>query len=185
MAKTRELTRLELTALGIAWKNSSCTAYQIIKEFKYSSSPYFRSGAGSVYPLMNRLERDGFLQTKESKRGNQDRQVYSVSAKGKKALREWLSPPIQESDFTLASDPIRTRVFFLGLLPPKKQREFLDTTYERLKQVLKQVKAELDAYQESGNIYGEFATLGAIRETKARLDWISELRQLIPPKSDS
>lgn len=181
-AKKRELTKLELTAIGIVWKKSSCTAYQIIREFRKSSSSYYQSGAGSVYPLMTRLERDGFLRTKESKRGKQDRQVYSVTAKGRKALVEWLSPPLPESDFTVLSDPIRTRVFFLEALTPAKQREFLKVTHEFLKQELERVESELEQYREAKNTFGVLAIEGAVHETKARIEWISELRRSLPIK---
>lgn len=179
MAKNRTLTNLELTALANVWKKSGCTAYQVMKEFSGSTSAHFRSGAGSIYPIMDRLERDGYLRSEQSDRGSQTRTIYEITAKGRRSLTQWLTPPIEESDLAITPDPIRTRVYFLEFLPPDDRTAFLKRVHGELKQELEANKEVLREYEESQNTYGALAMRGAVRVMEARIDWIAELRRTI------
>ena len=174
---TRELTDLEAVALGIVWKQPGRTAYEVMSEFSQSLTARFRSGAGSVYPLMNRLLDEGFLLRRDTRRGNQEKAVYRISASGKKCLTAWLSPPLSPDNFRMSPDPVRTRIYFLGLLDAEQRMQFLGDVHAGLKQELAAAKTLLEEYQAKGNRFGVLAMKGAVRVMRARILWIAEIRR--------
>jgi DNA-binding PadR family transcriptional regulator len=177
MSAARDLTPLELTALGNIWKKSGCTAYEVMTEFASSTAAHYRASAGSIYPLVARLERGGYLQSRRATRGRQRRQVYAITAKGRAALRQWLSPPLPDEEFMVTPDMLRTRVYFLRALSPAKRREFLDHAHERLHQELRSNLDVLRRYRNEGNVYGALAVEGAVTVMRARSRWIARLRR--------
>jgi len=175
----RNLTHLESTALGIVWKHGGCTAYEVMTQFSGSLTSQFKSGAGSTYPLMKRLHADGFVKQKLANRGRQEKAVYTITAKGRRALAKWLSPPLPDVDIGLGVDPIRSRVYFLGLLPLEKQKAFLNETLKRLTTELQSTETSSGNFRDSGNQYGALAMIGAVAVTKARIRWLKEVRKRI------
>ena len=174
----RELTNLELTALGIVWKTGGCTAYDVLTEFSGSLTAQFHSGAGSVYPLIKRLHQDGYLKQKSVPRGKQSRSLYTITAKGRKVLVNWMSPPVDEAA-ALTADPIRTRIYFLEILPVQEQLAFLDDVQNRLSEQWKHCENVTREYRQQGNQYGVMAMKGTTMVTRARIAWIAEVRKQI------
>ena len=118
------LTDLELTVLGIVWKKAPCTAYAIMREFAGSPSSYHRGSAGTIYPLVQRLEQRGYLRASKGTQGRRPRATYELRRKGFEALRAWLAPPLPDAAKAITFDPLRTRAFFLGALTPAKRLAF-------------------------------------------------------------
>jgi PadR family transcriptional regulator PadR len=48
----------------------------------------YRLSAGTLYPLLHGLEREGYLRSVEKRNGRQARRLYRATSKGRKALRE-------------------------------------------------------------------------------------------------
>ena len=56
---TRVLSELEGVCLGLVRKHEPCTAYRVRQELKAAPSSHWHASAGSVYPLLARLEDRG------------------------------------------------------------------------------------------------------------------------------
>ncbi len=84
---------LELCVLALI-NRTSTYGYEIVTQL--SRSPHLAAGEGTVYPLLRRLRRDGFLNTKwiESDAGP-PRQYYELTAEGRVRLKtlhaDWAS----------------------------------------------------------------------------------------------
>ena len=52
----RVLSELEGVCLGLVRKHEPCTAYRVRQELKAAPSSHWQASAGSVYPLLTRLE---------------------------------------------------------------------------------------------------------------------------------
>ena len=167
----RPLSTLELTTLGIVYKKGPCVANAVVTEIAESKVYAFTSGAGSIYQLLKRLHAAGLLL--------QSQRRYSLSEFGIQALRTWLRPPFEADEFSPTLDPIRSRVTFLGLLSQSELDEFTSKTMEGLNLLLDQCSQDLDAHRDAGDKIGELALLGAVRETQARIMWISEVRRVV------
>ena len=48
----------------------------------------YRLSAGTIYPLLHGLEREGYLRSFEKRNGRHARRLYQATAKGRRALRE-------------------------------------------------------------------------------------------------
>lgn len=171
MSLDRPLSTLELTALGIVLKSGPCLAHAVVTMFASSQTYAYRSGAGSIYPLLKRLASAGYLQ--ESKR------QYIITEAGKEAIRAWVKPPFEPSDFSTTLDTFRSRAYFLTLLSPSEIDEFTAKTLEGLNGLLVECSQALEAQRDSGDRFGELAMLGAVRETQARIMWMSEVRHAL------
>ncbi|HZE99711.1 MAG TPA: PadR family transcriptional regulator [Planctomycetota bacterium] len=48
----------------------------------------YRLSAGTLYPILHGLERDGYLRSATKRTGSHSRRVYRATLRGRKALRE-------------------------------------------------------------------------------------------------
>ncbi len=132
------LTELEAAALGDVKRHQPCTAHFIRMQFRASPAARFSDSAGSIYPLMKRLEKRGFVRSQLQRDGERDVRYYSCTVNGLKALREWIGPPFQP-DVTLTVDPLRTRVLYLEYLSPHRRSEWLEEAERVLKDKLEDI----------------------------------------------
>ena len=170
---------LELLVLGIVWKQGPCTAHAVRMEFTHSKSSHWSGSAGAIYPLVRRLEELGLLSGSDERRGRQDRRLLSVTAAGRAALRAWLRPPFPDDLFTVQYDPIRTRLYFLGLLSAAQQERFLDAMEQGLAAQLPALEADRDAYLAQGWLHSALANEGVLAVRRAQLEWIGKARGML------
>src|SRR5690348_10028070 len=91
-------SELECVVLGVVWKFGPCTPHAIRTHFTTGQSTRFTASAGAIYPLVSRLERRGWLQSRRDARGRQARRVYTLAPAGLVQLQRWLGPPFGDAD---------------------------------------------------------------------------------------
>ena len=88
--KRNQTSYLVLGMLGI----QPCSGYDIRKAVESSVSYFWRESSGQIYPTLKRLAADGLIASRRStSRGRPERQEYTLTAKGRACLREWLAAP--------------------------------------------------------------------------------------------
>lgn len=135
------LSELECFVLGLIWRHGPCTAYEVRRMLAESPSTQWSGSAGAIYPLVTRLERRGLLNGSPQRSGKRASRAYSVNAEGVKALRAWIGPPIPPEAVTVTHDPLRSRVRFLGALPPGQRARWARAALEALNTVQARVEA--------------------------------------------
>jgi DNA-binding PadR family transcriptional regulator len=161
--------------LGLLWELGPSTAYAIRKEFLASPSPHWSGSAGAIYPLIRRLEGQGLIRSADGTTGRRRSKRYSLTPGGREALRRWLGPPLADRTLGVPPDPLRTRMRFLGALPPKRKMSFLTQAQRWLPAHLAQVEKESERYRRAGALHAHLMALGAVRVLRARLKWIREV----------
>jgi DNA-binding PadR family transcriptional regulator len=169
------LTDLEHTVLGNVWKKGECSGYEILQEFTHSTSAYYRSREGAIYPLLARLVRRRLLCARADKQGKRLRRLYSISPSGLAALKAWLAGPIPEADATVPPDLVRTRIYFLGAIEPAKRRSMLRDAAKRIREQLAANRKKLKHFKSTGNVFAALAVEGIILVMQARLDWLRRI----------
>lgn len=164
------LTDLEAAAVGCVIATDSCTAHFIRTRFRVSSTSRFSNSAGSIYPLMQRLEKRGLLSSKLRREGKRNVRYYSANPQARRALKQWLTPPDDQLAL-LSIDPLRTRMLYLELLTPRQRAAWLDEIENGLKQSLSNIQ-ESHADQTSPTTFVELAFENAHLTSLARLEWI-------------
>ncbi len=172
------LSDLEAAAIGDILKHQPCTAHFIRTCFRESPAKHFSDSAGSVYPMMRRLEKNGYLESYEQQDGQRMVRYYRCTSAGKTALQRWLGPPVPESA-TLTVDPVRTRILYLGRLPKSRRTKWFDEIESALQAKLKLIQQELGDrdLSQSDAPYLNLADENAIMELKTRLRWLSIARR--------
>jgi DNA-binding PadR family transcriptional regulator len=70
------------------------SGYDLRKAVESSVSYFWRESYGQIYPTLKRLADEGLIIPRRSTSGGRpERQEYSLSAKGRTCLREWLAAP--------------------------------------------------------------------------------------------
>ena len=82
-----------------------------IKKFTDMSISYFWSeNYGHIYPVLKKLEEEGLVTKRiEPGEGSPDKKIYSITDDGRRALKEWLSAPVQKEIYRLE---ILLKLFF-------------------------------------------------------------------------
>lgn len=174
MPLDRKLSPLEFTVLGILFKRGPCTAYAVMSEFVGSSSSFYRSGAGSIYPLLRRLAKAGILVVTDSPAGDKH---YQLGELGLQELRGWFDFSTASDDFSCSLDLLRSRTYFLKVLSPSERDDFFDRAIRGLKVLLARCMADRDGYERRGDPFSTMAMEGTVKETKARIQWLKECRR--------
>ena len=169
----RVLTELESCVLGVTWQRGPCTAYVIRREFTISSSSHWSSSAGSIYPVLARLESLELIAAEEASWGTGTKKQYRITDAGLGTLKEWLGPPLEAWAGASTYDPIRTRMYFLGALTPAKRRRFVAEA-ERV------TREELERYKKGPELqnpdrFERLAATGTVYELEGRLRWLREV----------
>ena len=176
-SRPRQLSELEGVCLGIVRKNDPCTAYRVRLELKEAPSSHWRASAGSVYPLLARIEEEGFIETTSDKQDGRGRKYMTVSKQGRAALKKWLLAGTDPELIASVTDPIRSRMFFLDLLGASQQVRYIDTLIEAVESYLVETSDHLENVSEADDQYAYLGALGAVKITAARLEWLRVVRE--------
>ena len=176
MAGPRRWTELECTVLGVVWAHQPCTAYQVRRAFTDSPSPHWSGSAGAIYPLMARLESAGLLRSEAHATDARPSRLHRLTPAGRRALTRWVRPAAPEAIVGVPPDPLRTRITFLGVLPPEAQAAFLREVEDGLRQAVARAPLEM-ARGRAGGPDAEAIARGATAIQRTRLAWISALRR--------
>jgi DNA-binding PadR family transcriptional regulator len=100
---------------------------------------------GSLYQTINRLERLGLVEVKETVRGDNhpDRTVYAVTDSGREVAQEWLREMLLETDGEYPEFIAAVSILFV--LPQDEALELLGERAERLAAALAEAEEELAA----------------------------------------
>jgi hypothetical protein len=106
-----------------------------------------------------------------------------LAASGKSALKRWLLAGADQELISSVTDPVRSRTYFLEVLPVAEQLGYLDRLIDQLQRYLSLTEAHLHDELSGGNVYDHLGALGAVRITEARLGWLREIRHRLSNES--
>lgn len=168
----RKLSELEGVCLGIVNKVQPCTVYRVRQLLKQSPSSHWRASAGSVYPLLTRLEEAGLVSTKLSESDGRGRKPITITRRGRQALKEWITAGADIKTIRAIMDPIRSRTFFLDVLTEAQQLDYLKQLVALTDSYLTETKTRLENTSEKDDFFGYLGAQGAMLATEAKLEWL-------------
>jgi DNA-binding PadR family transcriptional regulator len=170
-------TELESAVLGTIWELGSCTTHAVRVSFLNSASSFWSGSAGSIYPLVKRLETRGLIKGQKRAWGSGSKKVFTITDTGLTALKSWLAAPLPDWVTANHYDAIRTRVFFLGALPPAKRKAFLADAEQKTRLHLAELRIECAALIKADHRFAYFGIRGMVHLLESRLKWFAELSQ--------
>jgi PadR family transcriptional regulator, regulatory protein AphA len=118
------------------------TGYEIKTLVDSSARFFWAASYGQIYPELKRLENAGLITGADASKGARQRTVYKLTAKGKRAAREWIERAPQV--FELRDEGL-LELFFAGSIEPSRTAEIARERAARSAAVA----AELSAVEEA------------------------------------
>ena len=175
------LSEIEGCVLALIHESGPATSYAIRKEFLSSPSPQWSGSAGTIYPLVERLQRRGLIRTTTHHTGRRPGRRLSLTAIGVRAFRRWLSIPVADWVGGIPPDPLRSRVRFLGALPPSGQRAFVAEAVRVAGRQLRLLEADGEVQRALGPFH-HLMSRGAVLTMQARLAFLEEAAKALSVK---
>ncbi|MEE8169890.1 MAG: PadR family transcriptional regulator [Phycisphaerae bacterium] len=120
-------TTLDYALLGLL-NAQPMSGYDVRKLFKSTPMSRFSSSPGSIYPVLKRLERWGWLSGRVDKRTPlRPRKILRITAAGRTQLKQWLTQAISEDDIVHRLEDVILRFSYMdGLINYADQIAFLE-----------------------------------------------------------
>jgi PadR family transcriptional regulator AphA len=96
------------------------SGYEIKQLVDNSARFFWAASYGQIYPELKRLEKEDLVTGTDSARGGRQRVVYRLTAKGRRAAREWIERPPEV--FELRDEGL-LELFFAGSIDPSRTAE--------------------------------------------------------------
>src|SRR3954453_16729426 len=87
-----ELSKPAYVVLGMI-ATGRRSGYAMSTTAKEATRFFWATSDGQIYPQLRKLADAGYVEGEREKRGGRERVVYSLTAKGREALEEWLTSP--------------------------------------------------------------------------------------------
>lgn len=171
-----ERTELEQVTLGVVWRDGPCTPYHVRKQFLASPTQTWSGSAGTIYPLMRRLEEQGHLKSEDAPGDGRKTRLYRITPAGRRALKRWMRPPLSPAAVGPGFDLIRARLLFFESLSKAEQQKFLDVVAQQLKETEAEMRSLMREIQACNKPILTLAARGAHVVAKARRDWFKTVR---------
>ncbi len=170
--------RSRYAILGLLSEKPS-TGYDIRKKIEQELSHFWNESYGQIYPILNALAEEKLATRRRARqKGKPDRQVYSITPRGRRVLDEWLEEPPGRQ--TVRHETL-LRLFFAGNLPAPSTRDLIESYRVRQHDLLAEL-AEIEATLEesdSDEWFGLLTVSHARAEGRARIRWCDQtLRSL-------
>lgn len=170
------MTNTELTIMGLI-AEAPCYGYQIEQLInKNGFREWMEVGFSSIYIILNRLEKAGWLTSEKHAKGARPaRKVYSLTPDGQQvlqaALRERLVAPrplTNDTDLALS---------YLALLPKADQVEGLEKFRAMLDEKIRRLQSRLEEHQsgEDSPVYTTLLDRRSLVLARAELAWVQAL----------
>lgn len=96
------------------------SGYEIKRLVDDSARFFWAASYGQIYPELKRLEKSGLITGNDASQGARQRTVHRLTAKGKRAAREWIERPPQVVELR---DEGLLELFFAGSVDPARAPE--------------------------------------------------------------
>lgn len=119
----------------------SMTGYEIKKNMEQSTSFFFNTSFGNIYPTLKKLEEGGHVTGSEEVINGKLNKSYTITESGRYLFMEWLE---NHSEIGMIRDEALCRIFFFSHLDRDKKEKELVSYIARLSkqiEVLKSIKA--------------------------------------------
>ena len=178
MAKSNKSRFAIMGMLALVPKSSG---YDIKKLMEGSTQYFWKESYSSIYPVLGALIEEGLIIKHEDlSKSERQRNVYELTAEGKRELKEWMNKPVEFEQFR---NELLLKLFFGEFVPLSTTRKHVEEFQQMLigkDKIYQTIKAklQLDQKNEPGLPYWLMTLDFGLRQVKAALEWCeSALKQ--------
>jgi len=153
------------------------SGYDLGQAIRASVGHFWNESYGQIYPNLKKLAAGGLVTAKtEKQKGKPDRQIYSITAKGRMRLANWLAVEPQPE---VPRNELLLKLFFGVQASPQALIGYVERMAEREAAVLEELKrlqreeiAQMRSYPDAP--YWQMAARFGQLELEAHLHWARE-----------
>ncbi|MGE4168193.1 MAG: PadR family transcriptional regulator [Candidatus Babeliales bacterium] len=169
MAKNAKSQFAILGMLALLKKSSG---YDLKKHMEASTQYFWKETFSSIYPVLEELEKQKLIKKVDvPTKSDRKRNVYTLTAAGKKALENWL---VKQPEEIQLRNELLLKLFFGKLVPAKVTLEHLKNYKKELEKKLasfQKIKHELPDDDSLEALYGLITLDHGIRQASSALEW--------------
>jgi len=144
-----KLTPLEFTIIETIFNSQQLSGYDLIKNLNRNFAGTWEAQSGTVYPILRKLEKDGFLKAKQVKSPiGPLRKVYSLTEAGEGILKYKVNKNYYEQLKFIENFLVELSSIFIRSFPDneksQKITEIQNALNETFKNVMKNIPPTLD-----------------------------------------
>jgi DNA-binding PadR family transcriptional regulator len=155
----------------------SMSGYDLGQAIRSSIGFFWNESYGQIYPNLKRLAAAGLVTAKtEKQKGKPDRQVYSITPKGRERLKQWLAVSPQPE---VPRNELLLKLFFGAQAGPKAVMGYVErmakteeALLEKFKQIERDLLSRMDRYPDVP--YWQMAARFGQLELEAHQRWTEE-----------
>lgn len=183
-------TALNTLAYGLLsiLSQSSFSGYDLMLR----TQPFWPAKHSQIYPLLACLEQDGYVSYEHVAQSDKpDKKVYSLTDRGRDALREWLSEPAADP---VTRDELMLKTYCLSYTDPRGARRLYEERLSYYRKRLQHHEERVAYLKERGDFpadgspppfdsprFGAYLLMEkAVRSTRANVEWTEWALRLLP-----
>ncbi|MFX1568858.1 MAG: helix-turn-helix transcriptional regulator [Promethearchaeota archaeon] len=144
-----KLTPLEFTIIETIFNSQQLSGYDLIKNLNRSFAGTWEAQSGTIYPILRKLEKDGFLKAEQVKSPiGPLRKVYSLTEAGEELLKFKVNKNYYEQLKFVENFLVELSSIFIHSFPDKEKSqkitEIQSALNETFKNVIKNIPPTLD-----------------------------------------
>ena len=160
---------LELAALGLLLKKP-LHGYLLKQQLERFMSGCISVNYGAIYPLLKRLEKQGYIQTQELVDGDSNRKVYQITKSGRDRWRQAMLAHPSESWVNSRSRFI-IKFFFFSQLEPKERIKLMQSRLMTCKLRLEKRESQF-VEQDTEDPYQALALQRHLANLRFEIEWL-------------
>jgi len=154
--------------------------YEIKREFEGALGNAWSVSYGQLYPTLRRLSEMGWL-TKKTEPGKKaaEKNIYSITEKGRRKLDEWLVKPVRNT--YRVKDEFTLRFLFFNKLAPASVLEYLRGYQKKTEEQQESFRRTLEALPADVDFYLRGIIRKGIAHLAAEDRWLQDVMDAIRP----
>src|SRR6266487_3316964 len=153
------------------------SGYDIRKFMEQSTGNFWNESYGQIYPMLKQLVEEGLATSHaEKQEGKPERYVYTLTAQGKEALRDWLTEPVEQA---VERNELLLKLFFGSHVSPAHNTDHVRAFQELQAQLLTKYEGiesilQAGAARDANLTYPLITVRYGIHRCRALLSWCDE-----------
>lgn len=153
------------------------SGYDIRQNLKESTANFWSESDGQLYPALTNLCKQKLITCRQTKTGNLNKKIYSITSQGKKILKEWLA---QSPETQSVRNEALLKLFFGANISPEINKEHVEAQRYKAKSIqssLTETKSRLiENYKDSPHLPYWLMTLDyGITMLEAKIIWCANV----------
>ncbi len=142
--KKNKLTPLEFTIIEVIFNSNALSGYDIIQTLNKHFAGTWKARSGTVYPIVSKLERNGFLNSKMVKSPiGPIRKIYTLTDAGEELLKLKVNKNYADQLKFLENFIIELSSIYVKSYPKEVRKEIIDEVQTTLNEAFERIKGSI------------------------------------------